>query len=79
MKSRRVLAPACHMIAAGRGSNRKALGLAFVGTIRPKALAISLMGREWFPGGPYNQSRRGSIPRRSTFFYYNKFELIVKR
>ncbi len=31
------------------------------------AVAILWAGRDWFPGGPYNRSGRGSIPRRSTF------------
>jgi hypothetical protein len=30
-------------------------------------VAIVWAGRDWFPGGPYNHSGRGSIPRRSTF------------
>ena len=31
------------------------------------------VGRDWFPGGPYNRSGRGSIPRRSTFIQDSKY------
>jgi len=45
------------------------------GSIASKSLARwkamepwRFMGRDWFPGGPYSPSGRGSIPRRSTCF-----------
>lgn len=33
---------------------------------------VAIMGRVWYPGGLYNPSGRGSIPRRSTFLQDSK-------
>lgn len=48
---------------------QKASPIASESLARCKAMGRgdSFMGRDWFPGGPYNHPGRGSIPRRSTF------------
>jgi hypothetical protein len=46
---------------------------------RLRLMVTTLMGREWFPGGPYNQSRRGSIPRRSISFNIPNIYSLIKR
>jgi hypothetical protein len=69
---RRELAPAVHRIAASRGHNEQ-------GPVPSRSLArarIRGRGDSWgafgIPGGPYSPSRRGSIPRRSTFVQDSK-------
>jgi hypothetical protein len=69
MKTRRVEAPAGQWIAAARGVNYKTPYLDPWQGQRCGVLAI-LMGRDWFPGGPYNHPRRGSTPLRSTICLY---------
>jgi hypothetical protein len=44
-----------------------------VGAIQATGPWRFLAGRDWFPGGPYNHSGRGSIPRRSTFMQDSKY------
>ena len=43
------------------------------------AVAISFVGRDWFPGGPYSPPGRGSIPRRSTLLTIAKSYPLVNR
>ena len=71
---RRELVPAGHRIAASGGYNvqgpESSCSLA---RTRIRGRGDSFVGRNWFPGGPYNHSGRGSTPRRSTFIYDSKY------
>lgn len=72
---RRELVPAGHRIAASGGYNGQG-PIARCYRWRDQgyeAVAILFAGRDWFPGGPYNRSGRGSIPRRSTFIQDSKY------
>ena len=63
--TRRILALIGPWIAASGGDNEKTPNL---DPWWGKDLGSwqSLMGRDWFPGGLYTHSRRGSTPLRST-------------
>jgi hypothetical protein len=65
---RRELVPAGHRIAASGDYNEQGPeSSCSLARTRIRGRGDSFMGRDWFPGGLYNHSGRGSIPRRSTF------------